>query len=119
MPVPVPPSVTPAANSSHEQASGCLIRLCWMGVGNVALMIAAIAIWKSRESLFSVTDIVFWALAAMVLAVRYLDIKKCGGRTADGAAPATMAHWRRYAWLFIGVCLLLWILAHAAARVSL
>jgi hypothetical protein len=89
-----------------------------MGAGNVALMIAAIAIWKNREGLFSVADAIFWALAAIVLGVRYLDIRKFGGRTADGAAPATMAHWRRYALLLIGVCLLLWTLAHVAARIG-
>ena len=53
-----------------------------------------------------------------MLGVRYLDIRKFGGRTADGAAPATMAHWRRYALLLIGVCLLLWTLAHVAARIG-
>jgi hypothetical protein len=60
-------------------------------------------------------DAVFWATAGLVIAVRYLDIKRFHGQTVT-SQPATMAHWRRYAVFMLGISLVIWSLAHVMAR---
>jgi hypothetical protein len=96
--------------SGHS--SGCLVRLFWMGVGNLVLVLAAIGIGQNRGG-FTLTamDVLFWAMALCLLAVRYIDIRYLGGETAD-SRPASMSDWRRYALTVLGVSLALWLGAH-------
>jgi hypothetical protein len=82
-----------------------------MFAGNIALAVCAVLIAAPREGWLSGADAAFWAVAAGVAAVRYLDISRLGGQTATGA-PASPAHWRRYAWALAAVAAGLWLLAH-------
>lgn len=94
------------------KASGCLVRLFWMGVGNLILVLAAVGISQHHAG-FTLTemDLLLWSTALGLLVVRYVDIRYLAGETADNR-PATMADWRRYAAALLGVSLALWVGAH-------
>ena len=106
----------PQSDSPQQHPSGCLTRMCWMVAGNAALLIAALFVAKSRQTLFSYADIALWLIVAGLLIVRYADIKWLEGRTADGREAASMRHWMRYAILLIAISFGLWLLAHLWAR---
>ena len=96
-----------------KQLTGCLVRLFWMGVGNLILALAAIAIAQNDLGPFgfSWTDLLYWMTAAALPIVRYMDIRLFDGATADNQ-PATMSHWRRYTVTILAVSLVLWVGAH-------
>ena len=94
------------------QSGGCLLRLFWMVVGNMMLLLAALAILERPSRMIGLADLVFWVTVAAMLAARYADIHHFDGRTADGD-PATMAHWRTYALWVCGGAVVLWLAAHA------
>jgi hypothetical protein len=97
------------------RASGCLARLFWMGAGNLILVLTAIGIGQSRAGFtFGKMDVLFWATAFCLLAVRYVDIRYLAGETTDNK-PASMSDWRRYAAAVFGVALVMWLLAHVIA----
>ena len=105
----------PNENPQSGQIGGCLMRLFWMGAGNLILVLAAIGIGQNHAG-FTLTgrDIFFWAAALSLLVVRYVDIRYLGGQTGDGH-PASMTHWVRYAATILGISLVLWLVAHAIA----
>lgn len=114
---PVPGSHTAPETTSipAAQATGCapaLARLTWMLGGNVALFLLAFSIMKRRA--FSVLDGLFWATVAGLILVRYLDVAKLQGKTADGE-PASMRHWLRYAVALLAAAAALWGLSHSDA----
>ena len=96
----------------RDQSGGCLLRLFWMVVGNMLLLLAALAILERPSRVIGPADLVFWTTVAGMLAARYADIRHFDGRTADGQ-PATMAHWRTYATWVCGGAGVLWLAAHA------
>jgi hypothetical protein len=102
-------------SSGEISASGCLIRLCWMFIGNVALFFTAVYIWHSKSSVFSLLDIIFWGIVLFTIIIRHLDIRKFKGLTMKGDGPATMAHWRRYSAVLVLISLLIWGVAHGLA----
>ena len=101
----------PNENSGH--LGGCLARLFWLMVGNLILVLAAIGIGQNQAG-FALTgrDVLFWAVALSLVAVRYVDIRYLGGQTADNR-PASMSVWGRYAATVLGVSLAVWLVAHA------
>lgn len=106
-------------NSPHGLStfSGCLVRIFWMGAGNVLMFVLAILIAQKEVLVLTVYDLGLWALAAAMVAVRYIDITRLHGQTTDGE-PATLAHWRRYALGLASITLLFSIMAHALAATS-
>lgn len=110
------PDASPQSDSPQQHLSGCLTRLCWMILGNAALLAGAIAVAKSKRPAFAAADAAFWLIAAAILFVRYADIRWFAGQTADGHAPATMRHWRRYAIIFTVVALGIWIMVRIWAH---
>ena len=94
---------------------GCLVRLAWMIGGTIALVLVARGISQHRGSFLSVSDLVYWLIAAAVFFLRYMDIKKLNGLTATGN-PATVADLKRYALLLGGFALAVWGLAHGLAQ---
>lgn len=110
------PEQIPPSDSPQQRAGGCLTRLCWMAFGNVALLVSAILIAKNHETHFSAIDVIFWVIVAGMLVARYADIKWLQGQTADGSTQATMSHWRRYVVLLLVIAVVVWALAHFAAR---
>lgn len=98
------------AQVEYQSLAGCLPRLVWMGVGNIGLIVAALAISKSAG--WTVADLLFWLVVAGLIGTRYVDIVRCQGMTADGQ-PATLAHFRRYAIVLLVIALVLWTAARA------
>lgn len=99
----------------QPQTTGCLqvlLRLTWLAFGNMALVISAALI--ARRTAPILTDILFFFVVAALIVVRYVDITRCGGQTSDGE-PATLAHWRRYTVLLIGISAAMWGLARLIA----
>jgi multisubunit Na+/H+ antiporter MnhE subunit len=81
-----------------------------MILGNAVLYLSAVFIVIHHGS-FSPADVVFGAVVASCVGLRYLDIKYLKGETASGE-PATLAHWRRYSLLLGAFALALWGVAH-------
>jgi hypothetical protein len=98
---------------TEDNASGCLIRLVWMLLGNIIWAVSAISIAMHSSSL-SVADAIFWATVAGLIGVRHIDIARFGGQTASGQ-PATLSHWRRYAIMLVVLSFAVWIVVHAIA----
>lgn len=69
---------------SETSFAGCLVRLGWMMIGNVALVLLAAAILMEPRWSLTLKDALFWAVAVAVIALRYLDVTRLGGCTADG-----------------------------------
>ena len=103
--------------SPQDRMPGCLVRVAWMFLGNFALVILAALIASHSQRPFSPSDILFWSVVVLMIALRYVDIRYLKGSTAT-LQPATMAHWRRYAALVLGVSLFIWALAHLTAHVT-
>lgn len=92
-------------------ALGVAARVFWMAFGNAGLFLLAVSI--AQAGAVSYLDAAFWTLAAALLLVRYVDIARLSGLTADGK-PASLRHWRQYAIGLLGA--ILWALAHMGAR---
>jgi len=101
----------------QDSVTGCLLRLSWMLFGSIAIVCAAVYIGLNTATLFSLADLVFWAVVAALVAIRYWDVARFHGLTAMGE-PATMAHWRRYVAMLVGGSLAVWGLAHGIAYLS-
>jgi len=101
--------------TKHESPAGCLLRVFWMVLGNIALFFMAYFIAVppsgSRQTL-SVFDAVYAATVGALILSRYLDIRYCSGATASGG-PATMANFRRYVLILVIASLAIWGGAHA------
>ena len=116
-----PQSNPPAAEAAvipeipAEQQMGCLslvARMAWLVFGNLILI--ACALYLTQDPGVSIMDGVYFAVAAGLIVVRYLDVTRFDGRTADGD-PATVADWRRYALTLTAVAGAGWGLAHLAS----
>ena len=100
-------------NPGASQLTGCLVRLFWMGAGNLILALAVIAIAQNHSGPFVLAwiDLLYWLTAAALPIVRYVDIRFLHGATADNQ-PATISHWRRYTVAVLATSLVLWVGAH-------
>jgi hypothetical protein len=98
-----------------DPASGCLLRVYWMFLGNVFLCAMAYQIVQAEGRLTTV-DVVYWLGAASLIAVRYVDIHHLHGRTTEGQ-PATPGDWRRYCLGVLAVSAVLWIVVHGLGYV--
>ncbi len=105
--LPVPPRSVP--DNRAGGGTGCLLRLLWMGIGNLVLVGAA-ALILQRGAL-SAYDVLYWATVVGLGVVRYLDVALYGGTTADNR-PATMADFRRYLLILGAVAVAVWAACH-------
>jgi hypothetical protein len=105
---------TSIASSSNQEgsAAGCLVRLVWIGPGNLAPLYIAGLISRLPSWTFTWRDAAFWFAVAALIGARYIDVGRFEGLTAQGE-PATMQHVRRYALLMPLVALALWLAAQA------
>jgi len=94
----------------RHEATGCLLRLYWMLLGNALVVLFAYRI-AEREGMITPLDAVFWLGAASLVIVRYVDIRFLAGKTAEGK-PATMKHWRRYSLHVLVLSAVLWLAVH-------
>jgi hypothetical protein len=101
------PQAEPRAKSTS--GLGLLFRLFWIVVGHVVLGFLAIFIFQS--GVFSFLDVAYWLVVAGMIAIRFFDITRLRGQTADGEL-ATLSHWRRYTLLLLLVFGGAWVLVH-------
>ena len=100
--------LTTVKNSS---VLGLLARLFWMLLGNAILAISGVSILQYKDRGFHTADAVFWIVIAILIPVRYLDIKFWEGGTCTGG-PATMTDWRRYVFMLTGIAGGVWAVLH-------
>ena len=93
---------------------GCLsiiARLVWIAGGNFVLLIL-MAFIVQQERAFSSLDVIFWAVVAALLFVRFADIRWLHG-TGSESEPATMKDWAKYARLLFIIAGGVWAATHA------
>lgn len=94
---------------------GLLVRLYWMGIGNVLLLLFLVFIVEKRLQFPSLLDAAYLIVLVSLVLVRYVDIRFLNGQTGD-AQPATMIHWRRYAMIIGSAGGAAWFLARVLAH---
>jgi len=109
------PSQARGSVSQQQQAGqpGCLsviARLIWVAGGNFVLLIL-MAYIAQQKTAFSSLDIIFWAVVAALLFIRFADVKWLHG-TGSESEPATMKDWWRYARLLFVIAGGAWVVAH-------
>ncbi len=107
-------SMPTSTTEESQSALGGLARLIWMTVGNIALVVLALGIAMGPPWSFTWRDWAFLAAAGGMLLVRYVDITRLGGRTAEGD-PATTRDFRSWAAGVLVACAVAWGLAHSFA----
>jgi hypothetical protein len=110
------PTQKPTPTPAQTGFLGLLVRLIWMLFGNAALALLAVHI--AQVGSFSPVDVVFWAVVVVMVGVRYIDVTRFGGLTAEGE-PATVRHWQRYTGYLLAASAGLYVLAHALAGIVL
>lgn len=108
-------AVRESQDTAPAGCAGLIARITWMMAGNAALAVIAVLILQAGSP--SALDVFFWGVVVALLAVRYVDVTRLGGLTADGE-PASIGHWRRYALYLVGATAALWTLAHAGGRLA-
>jgi len=88
-----------------------LARAYWMLFGYVPLFGAGASMIESEARSIE-ANAAYWAAALAIVAVRYVDITRLGGRTAENE-PASLAHWRRHAVIVLGSAAVAWIALRA------
>lgn len=106
----IPENRPPPAPTS---ALGLILRLTWMAYGSLALPLLAVLIVQGGD--FSALDVAFWALVGALVWVRYIDVTRFGGLTAEGE-PASLQDWRRYTGYLFGASSFLWVVTLALRR---
>lgn len=116
-PSPEPRSDAPeSATSPSHSATGLILRLWWMMLGNGALAFVLVEMASGRMALPSLLDAAFAALVASLAFARFADVRWFAGRTADGAR-ATSQHFKRYALRLLGTSAAGWGAANVLAMV--
>ncbi len=87
-----------------------LCRMTWLAFGPAGLILSSASIWKQPPWTYSVLDLTFWGIAAVVVLARFIDIRFFRGRTAEDQ-PATMSHWWRYSAKLLLFATAIWLLA--------
>ena len=95
----------------YDSILGLFAKFFWTLLGNAILFFTALSILQHKGEMFYTADIVFWVTVAVLIIVRYLDIKFWNGLTVTGL-PASMAHWRKYTIILLICSTAIWIGAH-------
>ena len=107
-------SAEQGGHGDYDKPQGCFLRVFWMAIGNIALLAIAWFILAQRR--FSLLDVAYWAVVALVVGARHLDIARYGGSTVSGT-PATAQDFRRYALVMLLAAAVLWAATHALGLV--
>ena len=83
----------PPTPAQDQSPAGCLARLVWMLMGNLALVVLVFVIYQSAG--WTIADLAYWLIIGVMIGARYIDIARFAGTTMNDE-PATMAHFRRY-----------------------
>lgn len=112
-----PMSAPEPAAPSQGTFLGLAVRLYWIAIGNLPIIYLPIHIMQEKIPLLHPMDFLFWLSVLSVIAVRYLDVVRLGGKTTYNE-PATLADWKRHALILTGVAAALFLLAHGWAGFS-
>jgi hypothetical protein len=96
----------------EHPAAGGFARLYWMMLGNVAVLMTALAIARMPTWTIGWRDVLYALFVVGLVAVRWFDVTKLEGRTADGA-PATLSDWRRFSMVVAALGAAAWIYAQS------
>ena len=110
-----PRDEAPSFSSRDGTVAAALARLYWMLAGNFVASFLAFGIALHGHGL-SWRDLAYAAAVASLVAVRFVDVTRLGGTTADGD-PATRSDWRRYSTVLLLIGGGVWIVAHGVAFV--
>lgn len=102
------------ANTPPVTPAGCLLRLFWLVLGNATIFLSLATVAVTRAPLPSYLDVIVLIAVISMIAVRWLEIARFGGRTL-GDEPASPRHWRRYVVSLVSATLAAWALAHLLA----
>lgn len=95
---------------------GVIFRLTWMAYGNLALALLTVLI--AQAGALSALDVAFWGVVGVLVSVRYIDVTRLGGLTAEGE-PASLRHWCWYTGYLLGASAVLWAFAHGVAQLAI
>jgi hypothetical protein len=85
-----------------------LARIGWMVVGSIMMVSLAMSIASQPAWSFTSRDLVFWGVALATGIVRYIDVTKLDGQTANGDR-ATTKDLRQYLISLVAIACLLWV----------
>ena len=102
-----------ADGRNADSVLGLFLRLYWMMLGNGLVVIAAAfpLMDPGMPMALPLTGVVLGVVS--LIAARFVDIRYCGGQTADGT-PASLEDWKRYVKLLVPSTLTLLGLAWGA-----
>ena len=100
------------AESQPAEASGagCVVRIGWLVVGPATVAVTTAILARNSDSSVVGLSAVYWGAVLAMIALRYLDVARLGGMTADGE-PATKDDFRRYGAWVAAVTVALYVLA--------
>jgi hypothetical protein len=89
-----------------DSVLGLFLRLYWVMLGNGVVVIAAVfpLAYPQMPTALPLAGFGFGVLS--LIAARFVDIRYCGGQTADGT-PASLDDWKRYVRIVVPSALLL------------
>jgi len=108
---------TPSVEKNPNDGKSMVARLIWMMGGGIVLVFCLFSIAGKRESVFCTTDVVFWCVAALMIAARYADVRYFGGATSEGE-PATMRDFAWYSLFLIIASACAWALGHFVSHLG-
>jgi hypothetical protein len=85
-----------------------LARICWMVVGSITMLSLAMSIASQPAWSFTTRDAVFWGVTLATGIVRYVDVAKLDGQTANGDR-ATMKDLTQYLVSLAAIASVLWV----------
>jgi hypothetical protein len=98
--------------SQEGEVLARMVRLTWRILGNFLLFIFLILMIVGSPEARVVINIVFWAVVAGLIVLRYIDIRVFQGRTADDN-PATLKDWLHYSIGLAAMAGIFWVIAQA------
>lgn len=87
---------------------GALARIGWMVVGTFLILSLGMAIASQPRWSFGIRDVFFWSATLATGVLRFVDVTKLNGQTAQGDR-ATIGDLRRYLAVLAAFSSLLWI----------
>jgi hypothetical protein len=91
---------------------GALARVGWMVVGTIMILSLGMSIASQPAWSFTIRDAVFWGATVATGLIRYIDVTRLDGQTAQGD-PATTRDLTKYLIALAAIALLLWLGAHS------
>lgn len=99
------------ASIPQSSATGCLLRIFWMGIGNIILFFCLTYTFHNRVYGLTLVDLGYWLTVVAMIAIRWVDIRAYQGDTVTGE-PASLSHWRKYTVRLIVGALVAWTIIH-------